>query len=221
MGSIEEKNRKVCLHKFYNDLKLEYVNWEVRTLFIGTFNPICCPNNQAEWFYGRTINNMFWDTIGLFYENNDQLGQNGDPFEWKEFCKRNKLAVTDLIFSIEMFDFKDQTELDNLCDFSDKKLENYLHNGHFQSNFVEVLIENSPKLKSLKCVYLTRSTVNYPWNLLWNPISHACQERGINYSKLLTPGGYNYFQFNQNDFPRTPQNLLHLWQENYGLNDCR
>lgn len=28
-----------CNHKFENDLQLQYVDWDVKTLFIGTFIP--------------------------------------------------------------------------------------------------------------------------------------------------------------------------------------
>ena len=52
-----------CPHKFHKDLQLDYVDWEVNTLFFGTFNPGCCKeeDNEANWFYGRTKNNSFPD----------------------------------------------------------------------------------------------------------------------------------------------------------------
>lgn len=210
-----------CHHKFIHDLKLEYVGWEVNTLFIGTFNPGCCKKNEAEWFYGRTGKNMFWDTIGLFYENNPLLGQNGDIEKWKAFCKRNKIAVTDLIQSIDGVDMQFEGDQKKLCqNFSDSKLELYINTGQYSSNYVEDLIQNSPKLSKLKCVYLTRATTNNPWNQLWSPINTACVGKGIYVQKLLTPGGFNYFQFN-NVFQRTPPNLCQLWVNNYHLNDCK
>ncbi len=211
-----------CLHKSSRYLKLDYVNWEVNTLFIGTFSPGCCANNYAEWFYGRTSRNMFWDTLGFYYENNPMLGKNGNTAEWMAFCKRNKLAVTDLIRAINGINPEDQSIADSLCkNFSDYKLEPFIQNGMAESNQVEQLILNSPKLQKLRCVYLTRATSQSPWNILWNPVANACAQRGINATGLLTPGGYNRYQFRSDKFPRTPENLAELWIQRYGFRDCR
>jgi hypothetical protein len=202
----------MCPHKFIKDLHLEYVNWEVNTLFIGTFNPGCCANedNEAEWFYGRTQKNMFWDTLGYIYENNAALGQNGNPELWKAFCKRNKLAVTDLISVINDVNLNGAEYADLCIGFSDRKLEPYILNGKAVSAEIENLIINSPKLKNLKCVYLTRATTNRAWNITWRPIQQVCRAKNIHVAKLTTPGGVNYFQFNAN-FLRTPENLAALW----------
>lgn len=204
-----------CIHKFRNDLRLDYIDWEVNTLFIGTFNPGCCAeeDNEAEWFYGRTQNNMFWDTLGFIYENNPLLGQHGNPELWLAFCKRKNLAVTDLISKIKTVNVKSD-DYDNLCKgFSDKKLEPYILNGQAVSSEMQNLIQDSPKLKNLKCVYLTRRGIDNPWNILWNPIHEVCNQQGIYNARLITPGRYNRFQFNVN-FPRVPQNLAALWENN-------
>lgn len=209
----------MCQHKFYHDLNLDYVSWEVTTLFVGTFNPGCCKeeDNSANWFYGRTQNNMFWDTLGFIYENNPQLGQQGNPEIWKAFCERNKIAVTDLITEINNVNLHG-TDYQDLCNgFSDSKLENYIHNNQIVSTEIEMLIEFSPKLKNLKNVYLTRATANNPWNTLWNPINLICGLKKIHTARLITPGGFNYFQFNAN-FPRIPENLAQLWINNGFVN---
>jgi hypothetical protein len=115
--NIYLKTNMTCKHKFYEELKLEYVNWEVKTLFIGTFNPGCCNENDnvAQWFYGRTQNNMFWDTLGYIYANNPLLGSQGDEKKWKLFCKEFNIAVTDLIFEITDFDLNNSSEYKDLC----------------------------------------------------------------------------------------------------------
>jgi hypothetical protein len=153
---------------------------------------------------------MFWDTLGYIYEQNAQLGQQGNPEIWKAFCKRNKLAVTDLISAIKFVNLKGDDYKDLCKGFSDSKLENYIINNQIISSELEVLIANSSKLQNLKCVYLTRATANNLWSILWNPISQICRAKRIHVAKLTTPGGYNYFQFNAN-FPRNPQNLAQLW----------
>ena len=206
----------ICKHKFQNHLKLEYVNWDVKTLFIGTFNPGCCEKeeNSAEWFYGRTDKNMFWNTLGYIYANNPKLGNEGTPELWMSFCKENKIAVTDLIYEINELDLRNGEDKKNLCSgFSDKKLENYILQKQITPNKVEDLINNSPKLENLKFAYLTRRGADNPWNSLWNPIINICKKGEIKISTLTTPGGFNYFQFN-NEYPRTPKNLADIWYKN-------
>lgn len=70
-----------CKHKFHEHLDLSYVDYPVRHLFAGTFNPGCCQerDNSAQWFYGRTQKNMLWDTLGFILENNPNLGKDGNP----------------------------------------------------------------------------------------------------------------------------------------------
>lgn len=209
-----------CFHKFNRNLQLDYVDWEVNTLFIGTFNPGCCKEEQngAEWFYGRTQNNMFWDTLGSIYENNSTLGRTGNPELWIAFCRKHKLAVTDLISKISGVNLKSD-DYYNLCKgFSDAKLEPYILNGQAKSSEIENLIANSPELKNLKCVYLTRATTNKEWNILWRPIQQVCRRKKLHLAKLTTPGGFNYFQFNAN-FIRIPENLAALWM-NKGFRNC-
>ncbi|WP_417559202.1 hypothetical protein [Mesoflavibacter zeaxanthinifaciens] len=218
-----KNNNTSCRHKFYRDLKLEYVDWEVETLFIGTFNPGCCKKNEnsAEWFYGRTQNNMFWNTLGFIYSRNPTLGDNGNAEIWMSFCKKHKIAVTDLIYEVENLDLINGTDQEDLCKgFSDSKLENFIRQEKTVSNEVEILIQNSQKLQKLKCVYLTRRGTNRPWNILWNPIKLVCRNRKIYTAPLTTPGGYNYFQFN-NDFPRTPENLSDIWINRNGMRICQ
>lgn len=206
----------ICKHKFQDHLKLDYVNWDVKTLFIGTFNPGCCEKeeNSAGWFYGRTDRNMFWNTLGYIYANNPKLGNEKNPELWMSFCKENKIAVTDLIYEVNELDLSNGEDKKNLCSgFSDKKLENYILQNQVTSSKVEDLINNSPKLKKLEFVYLTRRGTDNPWNSLWNPIKNACDKREVHTSTLTTPGGFNYFQFND-DFPRTPENLANIWYKN-------
>lgn len=209
-----------CKHKFHGDLKLEYVDWDVKTLFVGTYNPGCCSEieNSAKWFYGRTQNNMFWNTLGFLYANNPTLGNNGNPEIWMSFCKKHKIAVTDLIYEIVKLDLMNGTDKEDLCKgFSDSKLENYIRGRQVISNQVELLIRDNSKLEQLKYVYLTRRGINAPWNNLWSPIREICRNKKIHTSTLITPGRYNRFQFNQENFPRTPENLAHLWTNNNEL----
>ena len=205
-----------CKHKFLDNLKLNYVTWEVKTLFIGTFNPGCCSkdDNVANWFYGRTQNNMFWDTLGYIYDDNPYLGRDGNTEVWMSFCEKFNIGISDLIAEITNIDLTKGSDYRDLCDgFSDKKLENYLCDNSFISSAIEEEIRTSQKLKNLKCVCLTRRSTAKPWNNNWKPIEKICQKNKIHTATLTTPGGFNYFQFNK-DFPRTPQNLSEIWKKN-------
>lgn len=208
-----------CKHKFHQHLDLSYVDYPVRHLFIGTFNPGCCQegDNSAQWFYGRTQKNMLWDTLGFILENNPNLGKDGNPDKWQRFLRKNGLAMTDLISEIQNVDVGQKDIYDDLCkNFSDKKLEPYIEVNNITATSIVELIENHSSLKSLQSIYLTRRTANSPWDKLWNPIREIGLKNGIAVKTLVTPGGFNYFQFN-NEFKRTPENLAKIWQENNQL----
>ena len=77
---LKKNMNNTCEHEFIEELDFKNVTWEIRTLFVGTFNPGCCKaeENSATWFYGRTQLNMFWNTVGFLYENNPTLGSDGN-----------------------------------------------------------------------------------------------------------------------------------------------
>lgn len=86
-----------CKHKFYNDLN-PILDFEPETLIVGTFNPEFPSTNKAEWFYGR-IKNNFWYVLPKVYGDESLRGKS--PKEWKQFCKKRKIIITDLIASID------------------------------------------------------------------------------------------------------------------------
>jgi hypothetical protein len=90
-----------CEHKFINDLQLQYVNWKPKTLFIGTFNPewLECENNSAQWFYGRTQRNEFWNILPTTFGQPSLLEAN--RLAWINFCREKEIAITDILSSIE------------------------------------------------------------------------------------------------------------------------
>ncbi|MFI5159490.1 MAG: hypothetical protein ACHQF4_11535 [Sphingobacteriales bacterium] len=144
-----------CDHKFSNDLLIGYANWEVRTLFIGTFNPswLCC-NNSANWFYGRTSRNEFWCILAKIHQNNSLI--NGNRAIWIEFCKRNNLAITDIITSLDNANENNATHRDNICNFNDEAL------GQFTSTKTDIvqILETHSTIKQL-CI--TRQNLSPSW----------------------------------------------------------
>jgi len=144
-----------CVHKFFNDLQLQYVDWTPKTLFIGTFNPEWteCKNNYAEWFYGRTLHNEFWCILSKVYNQPSQIS--GNRSSWIEFCRKNNIAVTDILSSIEV-DVADEIQRAAVCKFKDDDIANF-----------EVAVNNIPEIlrnfPSIKQVCITRQTLSEFW----------------------------------------------------------
>lgn len=82
-----------CNHKFIDYLNLDRIDFEPNVLMIGTFNPEWPEDNYAEWFYGRTNNNYFWETLPRIFQESSLRNEN--HLEWKNFCFRNQIAITD------------------------------------------------------------------------------------------------------------------------------
>jgi hypothetical protein len=134
-----------CHHKFIQDLQLQYVDWEVKTLFIGTFNPGWseCANNYAEWFYGRTQRNEFWCILPTIHENVSLL--NGNRNSWIEFCRRNGIAITDIVASINDADPAIAAHRNAICKFKDAELPNF----DITINDIPAILENHPSIKQI------------------------------------------------------------------------
>lgn len=149
-----------CIHKFYEDLQLEYVNWEPRTLFIGTFNPEWneCENNYADWFYGRTANNEFWCILPKVYGQPSLMMGNRES--WINFCRANAIAITDIIEQIDA-DANNPNHRNAICKFKDEDLENF----EVQLNDIPMILNNYP---SINQICITRSTPNAFWDACLN-----------------------------------------------------
>ena len=145
-----------CLHKFIGDLQLQYVEWEVKTLFIGTFNPDwkSCISNNSKWFYGRTNRNEFWCILPTIHEQQSLL--TGNRRIWIDFCRRNQLAVTDIIESFDEADETNPQHREAICGFKDEKLVTFEPNN----NDIPAILEAHPTIKQ---VIITRQTLPKFW----------------------------------------------------------
>ncbi|WP_339869768.1 hypothetical protein [uncultured Algoriphagus sp.] len=171
-----------CPHRFINDLRLQYVDWEVRTLFIGTFNPAWdLPNNSAEWFYGRTARNDFWGILPTIHIGHSMIP--GTPEDWKNFCRNHHIAVTDIITCLNDADINNPTHLEMVKRFKDDQLAKF----DIESTNIPALLEHH---KEIKQICLTRKTLPSPWNQLFQPTfdwvtNHP--ERNIQFKRLRSP----------------------------------
>jgi hypothetical protein len=109
-----------CPHKFQEYLKLEKLDFLPETLIVDTFNPAWPEGNYAEWFYGRVRNNYFWDVLPRMFDPELNLRQKGiHASEWKLFCNQRRIAVTDLIYSIEDADSQNSDHREAFKYYSD------------------------------------------------------------------------------------------------------
>lgn len=185
-----------CHHKFYDDLYIDYAkDWKPDTLIVGTFNPEWPEDNYAEWFYGRTDNNYFWEVLPALYNKETLRKESVDS--WKSFCKDNKIALTDLISEIKRADRNNANHYDLIASFSDKNIEvNFVgENDLVTVDIVRILQEN----KSIKYVYLTRSAQKQPWRRLWKPVKVFCNQNGLTVKELLTPSGYAFYKYSKKE----------------------
>jgi hypothetical protein len=187
-GCAEYHIVMACVHKFANYLKLERIDFDPTVLIVGTFNPGWDNlGNYAQWFYGRTNNNYFWDVLPRLYENSNlRLAPNT---EWKAFCSRHKLALTDLIYSINDADSSNQAHIEHLRHYRDDAIARHFH--QFTGVNITAILANHPSITS---VYLTRQLSGDFWQQKWLPIVQYGEANGLKTQTLLTPSGSARFQ---------------------------
>lgn len=133
-----------CNHKFIDNLSISYADWEVRTLFIGTFNPCwLAANNDANWFYGRTARNEFWCILPKIHENISLINDNKDI--WVNFCRKNHLAITDILESLDNADEQNEFHRQAILGFRDNELQ------YFDSTKTDIIdiLETHPTIKQI------------------------------------------------------------------------
>lgn len=185
-----------CLHKFhsylnltkgYLDPDLNKLDFEPTTLIVGTFNPAWPLSNPAEWFYGRTTNNYFWEVLPRVYGQKSLIDTT--PIEWKSFCYNYKIAITDLITCIEDANEQSEVDLKLLGGYSDKDISKGYKKFKY-TDVVSILLQHP----TISHVYLTRGVGESFWKKLWMRIKEHCELHNKRCKTLLTPSGYAFFQ---------------------------
>jgi hypothetical protein len=195
-----------CLHKFHQYLNLDNLNFEPTTLIVGTFNPGWDGiNNNADWFYGRTRNNYFWDVVPRIYENINL--RNGNNMDWKDFCVRNQIALTDLLESINDADENNPLHVTTISNYKDSDIANSFQ--HFTPVDIINILNNNPSIRN---VYLTRQLGIAFWDNLWNIIVNENTGNNINFQTLLTPSASARFQMNGIQGIRLQDFIFNKWQ---------
>ncbi len=175
-----------CEHKFQSYLNLERLDFKPTTLIVGTFNPLWPAKNDAQWFYGRTRRNHFWNVLPRLYGEASLADRT--PMEWKAFCARHQIAITDLISCILDADQDNSTHDNILGSYSDKKISESFN--EFEFTDIVSLLKNHPTIKN---IYLTRGSDPF-WNNLWAPVdAFVTQEERRTNKMILTPSSYARF----------------------------
>ncbi len=172
-----------CQHKFSADLDISYADWKVKTLFIGTFNPgwEICQNNYATWFYGRTARNEFWSILPKAHGEASLIAGNRE--EWLKFCKRNGIAITDIIKSLKDADESLRERRDIICKFKDDDFAQF----DIEVTDIPTILEKHPNIKQ---VCITRQTLGRIWNNCFNEAFewiHTNRDRNIKLLLLRSP----------------------------------
>ncbi len=198
-----------CLHKFTEDLSLEHLRFQPTTLIIGTFNPGWDKlNNPATWFYGRTRNNYFWDVLPRLHWQSSL--RNAGIKEWKAFCHQNKIALTDLIYSIDDADENNPDHVAYLSSYRDDLITQYF------KCFTYIDIPGIlAKHKTIKHIFLTRSINGTFWRQRWQPIVNYCEKHSIKAQTLLTPSGGARFQMPKDENLSLGDFILQEWQRKW------
>jgi G:T/U-mismatch repair DNA glycosylase len=205
-----------CDHKFIDFLTLDKLDFKPKILIVGTFNPLI-EGNDANWFYGRKENN-FWDVLPRIH--GEPSLKNASPKEWKRFCKRNLIAITDLISCIDDADLNNPDHVSLLKTYSDKSIA-----VKFKEHKTVKIEDLLDIYKSIQSVYLTRGTSDKFWKSLWEPVEEFIKDTGRYESKLMTPSNYAFFQ--QAKYNReNPKNSLGLseyilmrWEKNWNFDN--
>jgi hypothetical protein len=204
-----------CFHKFAEQLNLEGLDYEPETLIVGTFNPAWPETNRAQWFYGRTDESCFWEVLPRVYGEESRVGSS--VAEWKAFCKKHRIALTDLISCIDDANEQNAAHARMLGGYSDKAI---LHNfDDLEYTDIVRLLKSRP---SIKYVYLTRGVTEAFWKHLWNPVAHYCNQHGLRERKLMSPTEEAQYHFEAYNIANASQPIARLedyillrWQQEW------
>lgn len=147
---------------------------ETETLIIGTFNPDT-PDNDAEFFYGRS-RNYLWRLLPTAYGEPDL--KKATKQEKLDFINQYKINLVDLIEEIEV----DEGEEANYYDgYIDSKVTKWRD--------IKGIIDNLPKLKR---VCFTRKTFSDIPNMKTRleAIQGHCNMKAIPFKALTTPARF-------------------------------
>ncbi|MEJ2905155.1 hypothetical protein WAE58_22105 [Pedobacter panaciterrae] len=185
-----------CVHKFFGhsahlrECKGLLPAWEAKTLIVGTFNPEQSwhPKNTAKYYYGRS-RNYLWKILPLF-ANEGSISHQDVPTQLA-FLQRNKIALTDLLISINDADFTIPEHQNRIQTVLDSQIEMFNEFTWNTNHVLEYIKENRIEVvyftKLGKANQLNVSPNSFEWQI--RKIEDLCHELKIPSFRLHTPSG--------------------------------
>lgn len=185
-----------CIHKFYGHefhQNCEFgllPNWEAKTLIIGTFNPsnIFHPDNTAQYYYGRS-KNLFWDILP-FFAGEVSIDKSNSQIQ-KLFLENNRIALTDLLISIDDAESNNSEHKSRIQTVKDKEIEKF-NSFTWNTEFILKYIEAN-KIEAVYFTFLSNPSARNPdvntFEKQTRVIEQYCREKKIFTSRLFTPSG--------------------------------
>ena len=208
-----------CPHKFQKYLNLERLRegFEPTTLIVGTFTPAWPEGNPAQWFYGRTRNNYFWDVLPMLYlpEHNLRKASAG---EWKAFCAHNKIALTDIVSIIKDAEQDNEEHQNIFRTYLDTSIADYF--ADFEFTDIKELLLQKPTIRN---VYLTRLKGIPIFDEQWEIVEQYGYENGLHIRNLITPSASARFQIRdyKQAYPKDPtplKSFIHYsWKQQWHI----
>ena len=177
-------------------------------MIVGTFNPEWPATNYAEWFYGRTSNNYFWDVLPRVYTSSEMRTKNQS--DWKIFCKTNSIAITDLISSIDDAEITNENHIKLLGEYTDTSIATNFKK-QIPTNIVAIL-KSKPTIKN---IYLTTTVNTGLFKDWWNSIKIHCKQNNIYCKQLMTPSKGARFLMAKGSGIKMPDFIYNDWKSKW------
>lgn len=186
-----------CKHRFIKDL---YPKYELRHLFVGTFNPSWDreDNDNADWFYGRTRNH-FWYIMPQVFGDESLIDYKNDREFLMKWCENHNIGITDLIENIQDANIDDECHKEKILSVKDNVFDFFKEIK--STNIIQIINENKAALRK-GGVYLTRYEHTLPKNgilkKMWEEAKETCNNLEIPCDALATPSG-GYFKITREE----------------------
>jgi hypothetical protein len=181
-------------HQFLNTPYF-FPNWEVDTIFLGTFNPIC--GESLDYYYRRSSNG-FWKIMKRY--NSKKYSDFPDFEGLMEFMTFKRFGCVDVIRKVTFPDF----DKIKICGkgYSDGNLftvKNYMREYNFER------IKNFLNERKIINVFSTWGYRTQPNEFLYlvTDFKRYCSQNGVRFTELMSPSGRVYRGNNVNDINRS------------------
>jgi hypothetical protein len=174
----------MTVHHQFLDSEYFYPNWEVNTLFLGTFNPVC--GERLDYYYRRRSNG-FWKILKYYDTTNEY--DFSDFQSLKRFMGKKRFGCVDVIRSVT-FPNNDRSKIcgDGYTDSNLFRVRGYTREYNFEQ--IKEYVRNN-EVSNILTTWGDRKDPNEFKDLLQDFKSY-CLENGINFINLKSPSGRLY-----------------------------